>query len=356
MNTTRRIIDANANRVREALRVLEEAARFLIENAKLSHELKKMRHDFTRAMTPFDHLLLHRDTPGDVGTSLTTNAEHQRQNTRDVVLAAGSRLAEALRAIEEYAKIDADQDKQQTKLVLTCEQLRYQSYDLTKRLTLALGTADQQQWRLCLLLTKSLCIHHESFDVLEQALANGVDCVQMREKDWDDNALLERACALRERINGRVPIILNDRPDIAKLCGADGVHLGQTDLPVDRVRSLVGHDLLLGVSTSNLDQAKAAKADGADYCGVGPMFPTTTKHKPEIAGPNYLREYLAWNGLPHLAIGGITPNNLGELVDAGVQGIAVSSAVCSAKDPGKAVKELASQFMETAASPRGSDQ
>ena len=124
------------------------------------------------------------------------------------------------------------------------------------------------------------------------------------------------------------------------LADADGVHLGQTDLPPAEARKLVGKQLLIGVSTSNLDEAKQAKQNGADYCGVGPMFHTTTKHKPTLAGPAYLREYLAWNQLPHLAIGGINTQNIHELIEAGAQGIAVSSAICAAENPHDATSKL----------------
>lgn len=340
MNTPRRIIDANANRTREALRVLEEAARFLVEDAKLSYELKQMRHAFTQAMSPFDDLIIHRDTPGDVGTNITTDAEQKRQDTRDVVLAAGSRLAEALRAIEEYGKIDADNTGQELNLVTTCEKLRYQSYDITKRLSLALSRGKRKQWRLCLLLTQSLCVHHDWPSVLQDALGNGVDCIQVREKDMDAGPFLKHIQDVIQLVSKRAAVIVNDRPDLALLAKADGVHLGQADLCARDCRKLLGSSMAIGVSTSNLEQAKAAKANGADYCGVGPMFPTTTKHKPDLAGPAYLREYLQWDGLPHLAIGGITPSNIAELVKAGCQGVAVSSAICSATNPGEVAARL----------------
>jgi thiamine-phosphate pyrophosphorylase len=157
----------------------------------------------------------------------------------------------------------------------------------------------------------------------------------------DAGELLRRARELVAVCHAAVAcVVINDRPDVALLSGADGVHLGQTDLPCREVRKLVGGQLLIGVSTSRLDEAKQAQADGADYCGVGPMFNTTTKHKDVIVGPAYLHQYVEWNGLPHLAIGGISAGNVAELVQAGVQGIAVSSAVCAADDPRSAARVL----------------
>ncbi|MEO0474626.1 MAG: thiamine phosphate synthase [Planctomycetota bacterium] len=339
MNTPRRIIDANANRAREALRVLEEAARFLAEDKPLSHEIKQMRHAFTQAIAPLDDLLIDRDTPGDVGTQLTTEAENARANAKDVVMAAGSRLAEALRVIEEYSKIDAVNSEMQQQLVRTCERLRYQSYDIAKRLVLALGFGDRPQWRLCLLLTRSLC-KTPWRSVLQHAVENGVDCVQVREKDMDSGPLLTHIREVIGLVNGRAAVIVNDRPDLTRLSGAQGVHLGQSDLSPQQARAIVGASAIIGVSTANLEQAKRAKADGADYCGVGPMFPTTTKHKPDLVGPAYLREYVAWNGLPHLAIGGISPTNIDELVQAGCRGVAVSSVLCAADSPGEVAGQL----------------
>ena len=347
MNTPQRIIDANANRAREALRVLEEAARFIVEDADLSHQLKTMRHDFTTAIKPLDHLIFHRDTAGDVGTTLTTEAEQTRDHLNDIIRAAGSRLAEALRAIEEYAKLDSQDPDASASLAQTAEKLRYQSYDITKQLVLALGSGKAPQWRLCLLLTQSLCKTPWQ-SVLEHAVNNGVNCIQIREKELDAGPLLDHIHEVIDLVQGRAAVIINDRPDLALLAGADGVHLGQTDLSPLDARRLLGDQMIIGVSTSNLDEAKQAKADGADYCGIGPMFLTTTKHKPDLAGPDYLRPYLAWDGLPHLAIGGIHADNVNELVEVGCQGIAVSSAICSAQNPAAATTALAHAMAERA--------
>ncbi len=202
------------------------------------------------------------------------------------------------------------------------------------------------QWRLCVLISEALCPAGDWLAVAEaitsaKARHRKADCIQLREKTTDDHELLRRAQQLVSLCRPRgVAIVINDRPDIALLARADGVHLGQDDLPCARVRELVSDKLLIGVSTANLDQAQRALKDDADYCGVGPMFPTTTKDKPTIAGVDYLQQYLAWGKLPHLAIGGITPANTTQLVDAGARGVAVSSAVCSASDPQAAVDEL----------------
>ncbi len=331
MPSVLRILDANTNRAREALRVMEEAARFCLDDADLNRRLKALRHDLAAALEPLP-LTPNRDAPGDVGAAIKTPRESARGSLADVALAAGKRLSEALRSIEEYAKLLPGD------LARAIEKLRYRGYDLEQRLTLALATGCARQWRLCVLLTQSLCPDGDWQRVARAAVRGGADCLQLREKHLDASELLGRARWLVRTLGRDAAIIVNDRPDVALLSGAHGVHLGQTDLPCREARRLVGRQLLIGVSTSRLSQARQALRDGADYCGVGPMFPTTTKHKDQIVGPRYLARYLRWNRLPHLAIAGITPENVGQLTD--VRGIAVSSAVCSAKNPLTATRSL----------------
>lgn len=358
MSSVLRILDANTNRAREALRVMEEAARFLLNDAELAEPIKQLRHDLAAALSALPNLEANRDTPGDVGTAITTPAEQSRAGVADVAAAAGKRLSEALRAIEEYGKTLPPPPAGRADLSpyvpfsQKIEQLRYRGYAIEQRLNVALAAGRAEPWKLCLLLTESLC-KRPWRDVLRQSLDAGVDSVQLREKELDDSELLDRAAYVVEQCHANsgggsrggsgAAVIVNDRPDLALLAGADGVHVGQHDLPPEAIRRLAGSQLLVGVSTSNPDEARAAKQAGADYVGLGPMFPTTTKHKPVLAGPEYLRAFLAdeqLHGLSHLAIGGITPDNLPELVDAGVRGVAVSSVVCGAGEPGTVVKRL----------------
>jgi thiamine-phosphate pyrophosphorylase len=136
-------------------------------------------------------------------------------------------------------------------------------------------------------------------------------------------------------------VIVNDRVDVALAVGADGVHVGQDDLSVTDARRLAGRTLLVGVSTHDLDEARAAIEAGADYCGVGPMFETSTKIVSEPAGPAYLEAFIEqFPRTPHLAIGGIAPGNVGRLAKRGGQGVAVCAAVCGADRPGEVVKTL----------------
>lgn len=356
MNHAARIIDANANRAREALRVLEDAARFLLGSRALSQTLKSVRHDLAAVLAQMPGGegvgLAHRDTPGDVGTSISTASEYRRTGARDVVLASGKRLTEALRSIEEFAKALPELRGGGTPeaFARAVEQIRYRAYAVERRLLLALGAGGAPQWRLCVLVSEKLCVHRPWLDVAMEAVNGGADCVQLREPELDDRRLSERAARLVDTVKGLgAAVVINDRPDIAVIAGADAVHLGQSDLPVVEARKITGFELLIGVSTSGVKQAEKALVDGADYCGVGPMFPSTTKHKDEIVGPMYLMEYLRHDPPlpPHLAIGGITPDNVVELVAAGARGVAVSAAVCAAERPGevaRAIREVVERY------------
>lgn len=342
MNPLHRIIDANANRAREALRVMEDVARFGLDDAGLCERLKQLRHGLRGALDQpaLDPMILlaSRDVSGDEGRTIKTEGELSRSGMREIAAAAAARLTEALRSIEEAAKATGAD-------AAPIETLRYQGYEVGRALLLSLPVGRCPQWRLCVLLTESLCRSPWEM-VAAAAIRGGADCLQLREKQLEGAELLTRAKVLVNlaRGSGRsVGVIINDRPDIALIAGADGVHLGQTDLPLAQVRALAGSRLLIGISTSTVAQARAAVRSGADLCGVGPMFPTSTKHKPTISGPAYLREYLAdpvLTACPHLAIGGINAGNISRLAEVGCRGIAVSSAVCGAPDPEAACREL----------------
>jgi len=340
MPSVLRIIDANANRAREALRVMEDAARFILNDTGLTADLKALRHDLVEALHHVPGLAANRDTPGDVGVDLTTDGETRRASVNDVATAAGKRLSEALRTIEEYAKMLGQcNGVAPVQLAARIESLRYRGYRIEQHLDQALATGRARQWKLCVLVTAAHCFHYHWLDVARTAWEAGADCVQLREKDLYDSELLSRARQLAN-LPDRGALVINDRPDIALLSGADGVHLGQNDLTPAEVRRIVGHQLLIGMSTSKIEEAEQAHRDGADYCGVGPMFTTTTKHKDLIVGPKYLRQFIDWGRLPHLAISGVTPGNVDELVEVGCQGVAVCAAICESEDPGLTTQRI----------------
>ncbi|HET6201251.1 MAG TPA: thiamine phosphate synthase [Planctomycetota bacterium] len=192
--------------------------------------------------------------------------------------------------------------------------------------------------RLLLLFTRSLC-RGDPLATLDAALRGGVDAVQVREKEATSRELLEWSRRVRERLADRpVLFFVNDRFDVARLAGADGVHLGQEDLPCEVVRAAAGADLLIGVSTHDLAQAKAAAEGGADYLGFGPIFPTATKGVAKGLGPGALGPVLAAVPIPIFPIGGIDPSNAGALAFAGRA--AVSSSILGAEDPEAAARAI----------------
>ncbi|MEM1445058.1 MAG: thiamine phosphate synthase [Planctomycetota bacterium] len=352
-----RAIDANGNRAREALRTLEDVARFVLDDAALAGEAKRLRHGLREALGDVAYVSEHRDTPGDVGTAMTTDTETQRSDLHAIVAAAGKRLGEALRVLEEFAKLETHNDTEPPDAA-AIKQLRYAAYTLEQRVAFRLASNRRgRQWSLCLLFTVSAC-RLPWQDVLDQALAAGVDCVQVREKPpaapaSSDGAWLAHARAVVAQVRAFAAahpdrpapsVIVNDRADLAVAADADGVHLGQDDLSVSAARRIVGPHRLIGVSTHAVADALAAQEAGADYCGVGPMFASGTKAKtPEqvaSAGPAYLRAYLEACALPHLAIGGITAETLPALREAGARGIAVCGAVCGSMNPEQAVHSL----------------
>ena len=177
--------------------------------------------------------------------------------------------------------------------------------------------------------------------VLAAVIDGGCRMVQLREKEWPSARLLPLARRLRERCRAAgVTFIMNDRVDVAVAIDADGVHVGQEDLPARIARSLLRAGMLVGLSTHDMEQARAARDDGADYVAVGSMFPTATKPDFQLVGPALIRKLRAEIRVPLVGIGGITHDNVVDVVRAGADGVAVISAVCAAADPAKATRRF----------------
>ncbi len=334
-----RVIDAAANRAREAIRVVEDFVRFTLDDAHLSGLLKGLRHRLAEALSVLDtrELVSARDTAADVGTAITTESESRRRSSRDVLCANFKRLQEATRTLEEFTKI------LDPSLAGRLEQLRYEAYTLEKAaLTTAFPRFNLESRRLYLLVSAEASPRSLEQLILESTSA-GVDIVQLREKGKSDRELLQVACRVREwtRSTGAL-FIMNDRPDLALLSEADGVHVGQDELGVREARRVLGPDRLVGVSTHTIEQARQAVLDGADYVGVGPVFASQTKSFEALAGLDFVRQVADEITLPWFAIGGIDLANVRQAVEAGAGRVAVSSAVCRAEKPGEAARTLAS--------------
>ncbi|MGD0463920.1 MAG: thiamine phosphate synthase [Tepidisphaeraceae bacterium] len=336
-----RLIDANANRSREALRVLEDYARFVLESEDLCTDIKGLRHELSQALRPWqDEAIIHRDMPGDVGAAIKTDSEQQRSDLAAVIIAAGKRAGEAMRAIGEFLKTASAADA--TKI----ESLRYRFYDIERRIVLTLRPDHRlQTLRLYVLITESAC-KRPWLQAAELAIEGGADCLQLREKNLTDGEWLARAKQLAQlcRRHG-VLCIINDRADIAVASDADGVHLGQEDMPLPEARRIVGNRKIIGLSTHNLQQARRAVMDGADYIGVGPVFKSATKPRDFVAG----LEYAAAVGpiaIPKVAIAGIGLENVDQVLAAGISAVAVTAAVTGCEDVAGAARELKKKLMK----------
>jgi len=334
---TLRIIDAAANRAREGLRVMEDYARFALDDSHLTRRLKECRHQLREALSalPAEGLLRSRETEADVGTTISTQSESVRQSPLDVAQAACKRVQEAARSLEEFGKLWS------TTAAAQMERLRYTIYTLEKALLLTdISSQALADRRLYLLATESACPHGLG-PAVRGALAGGVDIVQLREKDLPERRLIDLGRRVREWTReANALYIMNDRADLAVVTDADGVHVGQDELSVKEARRIVGPQRLVGVSTHTIEQARRAVLDGADYIGVGPVFPSSTKAFESLAGLEFVREVAAEISLPWFAIGGINADNVNLVVESGAKRIAVSSAILSAKDPEVAAREL----------------
>lgn len=179
------------------------------------------------------------------------------------------------------------------------------------------------------------------YQQVQAALEHGATCVQLREKELDDEAFLQEAKQLAALCKQyQVPFIVNDNVDIAIACGADGVHVGQDDMDVSQVRQKVGDEMIIGVSAHTVEEALTAVKGGADYLGLGAVFSTSTKTDVNTMPYDTLKAICTAVDVPTVAIGGISKNNLMQLAQSGVDGIAVVSAIFGAQDPGAATSEL----------------
>ena len=333
--------------------MLEDHARFVLDDAALSRAAKELRHELAALLPDRAERAGARETAGDVGTALSVPAELVRADPPAVLAANAARVQEAVRSLEEWLKTS------DPPAAVRCEALRYRVYTLEKRLLAATARPSLEPWRVYLLLTRSAC-RRDWRDVLRAACEAGAGPVQVREKRFakdgaqdgaedggTDRDLLAHLRAVRTLTAAHgVPLIVNDRPDLARLCGADGVHLGTDDLPIGEVRAMLGERALLGASTHAPADAAAALAAGADHLGVGPCFPSGTKRFEAFAGIDYLRWAAAHVTVPWFAIGGIDRDTVGEAVAAGARRAAVCGAVCGADDPGAAVAGLVEALTE----------
>ncbi len=185
------------------------------------------------------------------------------------------------------------------------------------------------------------------FDTVDKACRGGATVVQLREKNRSGKEYFDLACGVK-RVTERykVPLIIDDRADIALACGAEGVHVGSADIPVAKVREIMGKEKIVGATAKTVERALEAERDGADYLGVGAIYPTNTKVVTVITEVSTLKDICAAVKIPVCAIGGLNYDNCGVLEGCGISGIAVVSAIMKSDDPYMAAKMLKERSRE----------
>ena len=339
-----RILDANLDRAREALRTIEEWCRFGLEDVNLCDRCKHMRQEL--AQWHKEEFRRARNTPDDPATGLSHANEVIRSDIQAVLRANMGRLQEALRVLEEYAKvIDPHMGE-------AMKQMRYQVYTLESQLLVHevtnIGQIRRQKLQAASLYLVTMPVDHIE-SVVESALQGGVQIVQHRQKDGEDAtryAIAKKLCDLCHKYDAL--FLVNDRVDIAIAVGADGVHVGQTDLPVAAVRQILNANggeasqYIIGQSTTNSQELEIALNNQVDYVGVGPVHATPTKPNKAASGTEYV-SYAAQNiSIPWFAIGGLDEHNLASAIAAGAKRVAVVRALMQAEYPDLAAKKMRS--------------
>ncbi|EAZ89439.1 thiamine phosphate synthase [Crocosphaera chwakensis] len=324
-----RILDANLDRAREGLRVVEEWCRLGLENSNWAENCKQMRQEIAHWHT--SELRMSRDTPNDPGVQLSHPQEEKRESINQLLQANLCRVQEALRVLEEYGKL------YDPKMGSACKKIRYQVYTLESEL---LQTDRYQKLkRASLYLVTSST--ENLLAIVESALQGGLTLVQYREKKIDDIMrfnMAQKLCELCHKYDAL--FIVNDRVDIALGVDADGIHLGQQDIPIALARRILGPNKIIGCSTTNPQEMEKAIAEKPDYIGVGPVYATPTKPDKKAAGLDYVKYAAETSPIPWFAIGGIDDNNVTEVMASGGTQVALVRAIMEAANPKIATQEL----------------
>ena len=327
------LIDANLDRAREGLRVMEDWCRFGLKRSDFSIQIKDWRQKLG-----FHHHDIYRKarlTSNDPAIGISHPLQKVRSTPETVFIANSSRVQEALRVIEEFTRIT------DPKLCEIANKIRYETYEIeTKVLNASEGINKRQILKDCSLYLITTNRRNLEEIVLD-ALKAGVKIVQYREKllhDFEKIAQAKCLASLCKKYNSL--FIVNDRIDIALAVDADGVHLGQEDVPTQIARELLGDEKIIGRSTHCLKEIKNAEEEGSDYIGIGPIFPSETKKQLDPIGIDYLRKGLSKTLLPAFAIGGINSSNINKLNQINNLRIAVSDAIISSNNPFSTTEEL----------------
>ena len=348
-----RMIDANLNRSSEGLRVLEDVARFLLNDAELSQRLRTLRHDLSQETRSLSvGLLSHRDSEHDVGHPHPVPPEERELNMKttslqgllDLVTANAKRVEESLRVVEELAKLPKLSAMLNS---ASFEQTRFALYALERDLISRISRRDKIEriFGLYVILDRQFLAGRDELDIAGQIIEGGARVIQLRDKQSKKRELLLAAQKFKDLCSqAGVLFIINDYLDLAMAVDADGLHIGQGDLPLSVVRKELPIDKIVGCSVTTVSQATKAQNEGADYIAVGSIFPTTTKRKATVVGVDILKELKRTVSIPLVAIGGINQNNVGEVAAAGADAVAVISAILGEENVKGAMQKLVAKM------------
>lgn len=328
-----RIIDADLNRIGEGLRLLEDLARLVLNDTNLTQQLKTMRHEIVRGDLSFNQQLLQwRNSEGDVGIDIEVPGEEKERELPVMAVANARRVQESLRNLEELAKVPGITLKLD---VEKFKQARFNLYTIEKDLLSKLLRQDNMKHLsgLYVIIDTQTLKGRSHVVAASQAIHGGAKIIQLRDKTQGKKELLPIAQQLKNLCaEHKVLFIVNDYLDLALAVDADGLHVGQDDLPIKVARKLLPIDKILGGSARTIALATAAQSEGADYIAVGSMYPTTSKETAEVVGPERLRQIRQAVSVPLVAIGGINRDNVTEVITAGADAVAIIRAVLEAED------------------------
>ena len=322
------IIDANLDRAREGLRVMEDWARFGLGKEKFVEKIKHLRQILGK-----NHLNVYkqsRNSIEDQCKGITHHEQNNRKKPEQIISSNAGRVQEALRVIEEFSRLHNNE------LSKIASKIRYEVYTLEIEL-LSLSKHIKSDK---ILKENDLYVITDQkenlLEILEDILIAGVKIIQHRFKNGNDKEHLEEAIQIKnlcKRYNSL--LIINDRVDIALASKADGIHLGQDDLDLKTARKLLGHSKIIGVSANNKIDISKAIQDGCDYIGIGPVFETSTKKNKKPLGVEKIKTLTKDLNIPWFAIGGITTNNISYLRQYGFKKVALVSQLMNSKNPQK---------------------
>lgn len=309
----------NLNRLNEALKFIEDVIRFSLENKVLLIRIRKIRNEFLKIKKDISlaDIINSRQSSHDLGRAAKFDIQ-TKKTSEDLIIANLTRAKESARIIEEILK------SINLKISNRMKEIRFQLYDLEKYIIGCLKKIFNP--RINVVIDEKYLSAYRIKNMMDVLENNGVTMIQLRIKTLSDRKFYNYAVRIKKFLKKKeIKFIINNRLDIARASGADGVHLGQDDMPARMARRILGENYIIGVSAHNIDEANKAEKEGADYIGVGSIFRTKTKSDAHICGLSVLKSICKKITIPVVGIGGITNRNYRDVFRAGAAGIAVSS-------------------------------